>query len=802
MGEAKRLLSSRAPAPGWPLLWHSLGRVGRDFPAPFAIRGALLLAGALAASFCWQWFARSLPAPIWLWLLLAALLALPLRPVRPARLAAWFFFGFGWFALEDEARLQTRLPADAGRIEGQFEGVLASVPEPRGGRGVRFYFEVESLVAPSAPTGWRPRRLRLSWYGTPPPQLRAGSRWNLLLRLRPPRIPLNEGGSGDWLRTQAIDAVGYVYRPGRALLVDAFGWSRAGLALRQFVSDRLDLALAGLATADVLRALAIGDRSRLSQARRRILDATGTGHLLAISGLHIGLAALLGAGGATLVWLLAPAARRRWQLPRLRWVAGLLAAAAYAWLSGWGVPAQRSLLMLASFAVPALVRRRSHPFDNYGRALIFVLLFDPLAPVSVGFWLSFAAVAALLVLFGGRWLLGRRRRLEALALVSVILAPLSLMFFGSASLVSPLANTIAIPWVSALVAPAAMLSSLVAAVSPALASIVLIPADLCLNLLLRALAALAGLNWGQWGGAPPPPLLVGFAFAASLALILAASWRWRLAALLLFLPPFLWQPARPQRAEFLLHVLDVGQALAVVVETTHQVVVFDTGARWFGGDSGRSQLLPFLRARGRRSVDVLIISHSDSDHSGGARSLRQQLPVGRVLAASPPPQTTARQCRSGQGWREDGVDFTLLHPPPGKLRLNDNNGACVLLIRSPYGSVLLPSDIEGKGERLLLSAHPDLAVDVLVAPHHGSASSSTAAFVAATRPRFVIFSVGQLNRWNFPSAEVLHRYERAGAGILRTDRSGQISLFFGEEQLRVLRRRCVLEPRSPACEDG
>ena len=797
----KRLFSKRASAPEWPLLWHSLGRAWRGFPAPFAIRGALLLAGTLSASLCWQWFAWSLSVPTWLWLLLALLMALPLRFLRPARLAAWFFFGFAWFALEHEERLQTRLPESAGRIEGQFQGVLASVPEFRG-RMVRFYFEVETLAVAPAQSAWRPKRLRLNWYGGTPAELRAGSRWNFILRLRPPRAPLNEGGSSDWLGTQGIDAVGYVYNPERARLVDAFSWSHAGLALRQFLSDRLDRALAGLDTADVLRALAIGDRSRLSQSRRRVLEATGTGHLLAISGLHIGLAALLGAGAATLLWRLSPAARRHWQLPRLRWVGGLLAAVAYAWLSGWGVPAQRSLLMLASFAVPALVRRRSHPFDNYGRALIFVLLFDPLAPISVGFWLSFAAVAALLVLFGGRWRLGKRRQLESLAVVSVILAPLSLTFFGSASLLSPLANMLAIPWVSTLIAPAAMLSSLVAAISPTLASVVLTPVDLCLNFLLQALAALASFGWGQWTGASPPLILVVLAFVASLALILAASWPWRLAALMLFLPPFLWQAERPQTAEFLVHVLDVGQALAVVIETRNHVVVFDTGARWIGGDSGRSQLLPFLRARGRRSVDVLIISHSDSDHSGGARSLRQQGSVARVLAASPSLDTTAQQCRSGQRWREDGVDFALLHPPPEKQGLSDNNGACVLLVRSPYGSVLLPSDIEREGEEALLSSSPDLAVDALIAPHHGSATSSTADFVAATRPRLVIFSVGQLNRWSFPNAEVLDRYGRAGAEILRTDRSGQISLLFEEKRLRVVRRRCVVAPRSPGCVEG
>lgn len=271
---------------------------------------------------------------------------------------------------------------------------------------------------------------------------------------------------------------------------------------------------------------------------------------------------------------------------------------------------------------------------------------------------------------------------------------------------------------------------------------------------------------------------------------------------MLFLPPFLWQVERPQNAEFSVHVLDVGQALAVVIETRNHVVVFDTGSRWFGGDSGRSQLLPFLRARGRRSVDVLIISHSDSDHSGGARSLRRHWPVARVLAASPSLDTTAQECRRGQRWQEDGVDFAMLHPPPGKQNLSDNNGACVLLVRSPYGSVLLPSDIEREGEKILLSSFPDLAVDALVAPHHGSATSSTADFIAATRPQFVIFSAGQLNRWNFPDPKVLDRYDRAGAEILRTDRSGQISLLFEEKQLRVLRRRCMVAPRSPGCVQG
>ena len=797
----KRPLSSRIPAPDWPLLWHNLGRARQGFPAPYAVRGALMLAGAVSASLCGQGSALSLAIPGWLWLFLALLMALPLRALRPARFTAWFFFGYGCFALEHKERLLTRLPESAGRIEGQLQGALVSVPEFRG-RRLCFNFEVETLIAPSAPAAWRPRHLRLCWYGEAPPELRAGSRWNFSVRLRPPRPSFNEGSSGDWLLMQGIDATGYVYQSERAILISSFSWSHSGQALRQFLSTRLDSALTGLGTADVLRALAIGDRSRLSQERRWILEATGTGHLLAISGLHIGLAALLGAGGASVLWWLLPGSRRHWQLPRMRWATGLLVAATYAWLSGWGVPAQRSLLMLASFAVPALVRRRSHPFDNYGRALVFVLLFDPLAPASAGFWLSFAAVAALLVIFGSRWRLGRRRQLEALALISVVLAPLSLKFFGGASLLSPLANALAIPWVSALVAPWAMLSSLVAAFSPALASTALIPVDLCLYLLLRALAALATVDWGQWSGAPPPLPLLIFAFAGSLGLVLAASWRWRLAALMLFLPPFLWQPEHPQTKEFTLHALDVGQALAVVIETRNHVVVFDTGSRWFGGDSGHSRLAPFLSARGRRSVDVLIISHSDSDHSGGARSLRRLVSIKRVLAASPPPEITAQDCRSGQSWNADGVDFTLLHPPAAKHQFSDNDGACVLLVRSPYGSALLPSDIERKGEEILLSSYPNLAVDVLVAPHHGSTTSSTANFVAATRPRFVIFSVGQLNRWNFPDAKVQDRYERAGAEILRTDRSGQISLFFEEKQLRVVRRRCVIAPRSPGCTEG
>lgn len=708
----------------------------------------------------------ALPSPA----LVACLpLCLLLAFARPrSRSVLLFAAGFLYALGHAQLSLQQQLPA---ALEGEsltLRGTVASLPEYLPER-TRFNLLVSEWPAVArAATQTLPRTVRLSWYDSIQ-RPRAGEHWQLRVRLKRPHGFLNPGGFDyeAWLFAQGIRASGYVrsHTDNRRLPSAAHGihhW-------RQQLRERLQAILGPSNGSALVRALAIGDRSGLTPADWDRLRATGTGHLLAISGLHIGLVAALAYLLIRPLWSLSAWLTTRVPAQRAGLLAGLIAAGGYAALSGFAIPARRAFIMLAVVVLALLVQRRWRLGDGLALALLLVLLFDPFALLAPGLWLSFSAVAVIgwglawrLPQSGFWWRYGRTQ-----ALIALGLAPLLLFWFQQVPLAGFAANLVAVPWVSAVVVPLVLAGLLLLGIWPAAAALLLHMAALALDWLWQGLDLL--LEWLPALLIRPQPaaplLLIGLAGAALLLLPRAVPARWL--GLLWLLPLLLPAQPRPDNGAFRLAVLDVGQGLATVIETRRHVLVYDTGARFSDRfDAGSAAVIPYLHSRGHERIDRLIVSHGDNDHIGGTAALAAQLPILGSLSSVPAalPLADAEHCRAGQSWHWDGVDFTILHPRDNHAAAS-NDQSCVLKIDSPAGSVLLPGDIEAPSEYDLVRRVADqLPADVLLAPHHGSRTSSTAVFIRTVEPDYTVFSAGYRNRYQFPDRDIIRRYHSCCQG--------------------------------------
>ncbi len=715
-------------------------------------------------------------------LLLLPLLALAV-PVwrRPRlRLLLWLSAGAAWAVLHGWHTLGHGLAPALEGADVSLVGCVASLPEHQPNR-TRFLLEVRQMWHDEMPVS-SPGRVRLSWYGERP-RLVAGQCWRLQARLKRPHGFMNPGGFDyeAWLFSQGIRATGYVRRGQEARRVADAGLLPLVDALRQRLAEHLRRLLERNAQAGLVAALTIGDRQDISRRQWEVLLRTGTNHLVAISGLHVGMVAALGFLLGRRLWSWLPGLCLHWPAPKAGAVVGLGAAAAYAALAGFSVPTQRALVMVAVFAGSVLLQRAARPSASLAVALLLVLVLDPMAVAAAGFWLSFAAVALILYGMHGRigaegdwWQWGRVQWLVALGLLPVILA-----LFQRCSVVGPLANLIAVPWVGLVVAPTALAGALLLPLVPSLGDI----------LLLAAAQGLGGL-WSllQWLSAQPYasislPMPPGWAVASGLlgvAMLVAPRGlpgRWLGAVWML--PLLLARPPAPPWGEAWLTVLDVGQGLSAVLRTSEHTLVYDTGPSYGGRfDAGDAALLPFLRQQGVVRVDTVVVSHADSDHSGGLASLLAGLPVRRVLSSAPDALAWARpeRCQAGQHWHWDGVELRMLHPPR-RASCQGNQCSCVLAVRTRRGGrVLLPGDIGGEAERDLARTQPAaLRAELLVAPHHGSATSSGSEFVAAVAPRVVAYAVGYRNRFGFPDPAVVARYAALSSEAYDTASSGAIT---------------------------
>ncbi|MDX1654834.1 MAG: DNA internalization-related competence protein ComEC/Rec2, partial [Candidatus Competibacteraceae bacterium] len=661
-------------------------------------------------------------------------------------------------------------------------------PEP-GYRHTRFQLEVESLYHHDSMIPLE-GRLALSWYQDPP-ALEVGERWRLTVRLKRPRGLANPGG-GDYERRlylAGIAARGYVRAapaPRRLGVAERFFLNR----LRQGLLARIQTALVDSSFAGIVAALAVGERQGIDQDQWQRLTATGTAHLMAISGLHIGLVAGLSFWVGRWAWSSCPPLARRWPALKAAALAALGGAVIYAALAGFSLPTRRALIMVTVVMVALLGSRPVVPSRVLALALLLVVVLDPVAPLGGGFWLSFGAVAVILYTSVGRRTggdLGHWLWLQGAVFLGLV--PVTLALFGQVSLVSPLANLVAIPWAGVTVVPLTLLGVLTLPLGNQLLEL----AALTVDWLWAFLAWAEGLGTGQWYGPAPPLWALGTALIGLVWLLAPRGIPGRWAGLVLCLPLVAAPRPLPAPGEVWFTLLEVGQGLATVIRTRHHLLVYDTGPRLGQTDAGQLALVPFLRAQGVERVDLLILSHRDSQHIGGTRSLLEALSVAEIITPDPlaVPVSQALPCRAGRNWRWDGVRFSILHP---ERAMADDNGSCVLRIAGPGGTLLLPGDIEGPAEAALVRAYgKGLAAQVLVAPHHGSRALSRSDFLTAVEPHYIIFSNGYRNRWGYPRPQTRTLYGQHGR-LLDTVEWGAITLRLTPgEEIRVeghrLRRR-------------
>ena len=714
--------------------------------------------------------------------------------------------GFGWAALRAELRLADSLAPEVEGRDVAVTGVIASLPQPFE-RGVRFEFDVESAGLHDSQV---PRHLQLAWYNGLDPEefhdlqpVRAGERWRFTVRLRRPHGSANPHGFDyeAWLLERDLRATGYV-RANRASggqreRLDAFVWRPAYVVerLRERIRERFRTALPDQPWAGVLVALVIGDQRAIEADDWQVFARTGVSHLMSISGLHVTMVSGLFAALVLALWRRIPPLALRLPAQKSAALSGVLAALAYCVLSGFAVPAQRTLYMIAVVAVALWLDRFSSSSRVLALALLVVLLIDPWAVLSPGFWLSFGAVAVIFYVGTGRltqphWL----KQWGAVQwAVTVGLAPLLLAWFGQVSIASPLANALAIPVVSLVVTPLALAGAVMPAVlgGDALLKLALAVFD-ALMPVLQWLSAWSGAVWQQHS---PAAWTIPLALIGTAWLLAPRGFPARTVGAVLMLPMFAVLPKAPAPGELWLTVLDVGQGLAVAARTTNHALLYDTGPMWSPqADSGSRIIVPWLRGEGIGRLDVLTISHDDTDHSGGAGSVIAAVDVAQQVSSVPPqrlPQSEVRYrlpCTAGQTWNWDGVTFAWLHPggPDAALK-KGNDRSCVLRIEAAGKSALLTGDIEKPAEGLLIARSAALDADVLTVPHHGSGTSSTIAFINAVSPQHAVFTVGYRNRFGHPKGEVWERY--ADVERHRSDRDGAVTFRMGEAGIVVERER-------------
>lgn len=738
----------------------------------------------------------TLPSVRWLWLLplLSAVLLLPryfsvvseiLRRLGVALLCA--ALGFAWAAWRADLRLADRLPDHWQGVEINVIGVVSDLPQTNA-RGERFVLDVEQVITPNAPGL---KRIQLTRYwprkGDRIPTVHAGERWQFTVRLKRPYGTHNPHGFDleAWMLERNIAGSGYVRDNPQPQRIDARAATPSAwiAAMRAAVRERIVFTLGDAPYAGVIAALVIGDQRSIPHDQWRSFTRTGVNHLLSISGLHVTMIAALAGWMVAFGWRRWPRAAERLPARQAGLLAAVLAACGYAVLAGFQVPAQRTLFMLAVLALAFWGRREPRPFSALAWALFAVLLIDPWAVLSAGFWLSFGAMAVILWVTFGRVAMPDKLRgwVTVQAAVTLALAPALLLLFQQVSIVSPLANAVAIPVVSWLVTPLALLGVVV----PSLWHV----AAWIMDWLGQGLSWASTLSWAVAARPAPGGWATLLAVVGTVWLLLPRGFPLRVLGALLWLPIVFPPQSTIAPNSFQADVIDVGQGTAILIRTANHALLYDTGASFADSDSGERIIVPYLRASGVGALSGIMVSHDDNDHSGGLQSVLRDIPTGWLLhglpatspslAAAPQP----RHCYRGQQWQWDGVRFDILNPPAkayAESGRRDNDFSCVLKVTQGKQSLLITGDAERRGELELMESGADLSATVLVAGHHGSRTSSLVEFVEQVRPSMVVFNVGYRNRFNHPHPQVVARYREVNARILRSDMGGLIKFTFGE----------------------
>ena len=692
---------------------------------------------------------------------------------------------------------------------------IHSVPERHSGR-LSFVAKVRSCL--DCEDTLHVGKVRLSWYGQVP-HVFAGELWQLKVRLKPPSSQRNAGSfdAVAWHWVKGLHARGYVRDSASSIRLAKSTHSTLA-SVRQKAQNRLQSLPGEDEYIGLVLGLAVGIKAYLSEAQWELLRSTGTAHLLAISGLHVGLVA---------AWALVFCRTLFRVMLSLGRVAGygfyafdsraiclvfsLACAVAYAALAGFELPTQRAVIMLSVWVVAAIRFRFLPPFAALCLAMIAVFFVNALNILSVGFWLSFGTVAILFFLHKGhvqpsdaeydqvkqtamRRIVSRfAYKLLSMArthvLLGIALVPITAWFFQSGSLVAPLANLVAVPWVAMLSVPLALATLVVSVFSHSLATYLLAATQASLQALMRFLELLQNSMISDVALTIPGPFALCLVLIAILFLLAPRAIGVRMFAIPLLLPAALHNVGWHANDTFEVHMLDVGQGLAVLVFAGEHTLLFDTGGKVSPSLSMfDAVVVPFLKSSGRRKIDTLVISHGDEDHSfGAADAVRQYSGVTVYSSASLdlPAESKQTLCAAGQHWQFEDVNFAFIHPTltdPG----SDNNRSCVLLVYKGNTRVLLTGDIEADAEDALISraqGGPFAPITLMSAPHHGSRTSSTQAFIDLLQPKHVVFAAGQRNRYGFPHIEVQLRYKMGGAILHNTASQGAISFELGSDGL-------------------
>lgn len=727
----------------------------------------------------------SLPDKKWLYLILPISLIAGFS--RHLRLFCACGLGFAWCLWYAHAQLSWTIPD---KIEGKtiaITGQITSIPDTTPHRTAFLFaikkYQTENTTHPAH--GF----LRLSWQ-EPLQALHVGDEWQLNVRLKKIHGTLNPGGFDyeAWAVQEGIVANGYVVNKGKQQLLSSHWYHHPLDRAREYLKEKIAANLPVSKTSQWIPAFVIGLRNGISQEDWEVLRNTGTNHLMAIAGLHIGFMSGFAFMLAAWLWRRIPRLTLRFPAQHAGAIAALSMALTYSALAGFSIPTQRACIMLSVFLWVLLLRRKIAAWHAWSAAMLVVLLLNPLSVLTESFWLSFGAVAFIIYGVSGRlaptglwWKWGRIQWVIAVGLI-----PFSIWLFQQCSIVSFPANSIAIPCVGILIVPLCLLGSFCLLFSAKLGGLLLMLADKILGVLWIVLTWFSQMTWASWYQVLPNYWILLAACVGIILLLLPIGFPGRYLGFIWLLPLFFYQPAAPKPGEVWLTLLDVGQGLSAVIQTQKHIVVFDTGPKLSPNfDMGESVVVPFLRSLGVKTVDMLIVSHGDNDHIGGAAAIMHRLNVKTIKTSVPDklPSVRTSYCLQGQRWQWDQVEFEFLYPANNTLNLN-NDSSCVLRVSLGDKHILLTGDIEKFAENFLINdLHADVSTTILIAPHHGSKTSAEDAFVQAVHPEWVLFPIGYRNRYHFPHASVIAKYDLLGARKADTSSAGAIHFKVDGEKL-------------------
>lgn len=734
-----------------------------------------------------------LPSLVWLGLFLSASVIVAIfcktrSKIITITLFVIIAFSSGLFLASFSAQnqLDNKIQNDFQGKDIILQGKVIDIPNHRG-EGIRFRFKIlKAYLAEEPHQELRMNGIvRLGWYQKNQ-EVRADEYWQLRVRLKRPSGFLNPGGFDyeKWLFTERINGTGYVRKSKEGenkILATPQWWSLNHL--RETIHNSIQAKVTNYSSAAVLSALVVAVRTNLSDHQWDDLRKTGTTHLVAISGLHIAVVAGFAFFPIMLLWRVFPRLNERIPLRVAGGVAGVLFASLYAMLAGFTLPTQRALLMVIIALLGLLSRKHYSSSVILASAMLAVLLLDPLAGMTASFWLSFLAVTLILIFLNRQLEQPKFSLIKLQFVLSLGMLPLTLLFFGSASLSSPVANFLAIPWVSFVIVPVSLIALVFMPISSVISDGLFKLAALAIEWLFNGLGLMSSSSLSNINSAEIPNYYLLIAFLGLLFLLLPKGFPARWLGVIAFLPALLFSVEKPKHGEFQYTLLDAGQGMASVLQTQNHTLVYDAGTRLSDSfDIGKLVVIPYLNSKGINVLDKLIISHDDIDHSGGAPSIVKALKVNEIMSSSTAflPDRKILKCVTGQTWVWDGVQFEILSPDKST-QGNDNNLSCVLKVSNELHSLLLTGDIEKKIEKRLVaneSIRKKLNSDVMIVPHHGSKTSSHQEFIKAASPKLALIPAGYRSRFGHPKPEIVKRYQSLNIALKDTVSSGAIILKF------------------------